>query len=346
MGDVHVCRKSVILKCSGVLIQLKEEEYVILGNGSLYRNNSKEVYGIHDFVMIDGEATICIIPSSADSNTYTALLILTYVGISLSIACLLLVLFTYSIFRELRTLPGINLMNLSISLLFAHSFFMIGGVNQQRQICTLIAVLTHYFYLAYFTWMSIIAFDTYYTFSRTCRTRQRTANRKGCLLAIGWIPALLFVAICYYLDQSGLVSIGYGGTSHCWINNTKSNIFVFVIPVAVSILLNAILFSLTVISINKIKKQTRVIGNAANNRKQVVLFLKLSVLMGFTWIFGYLSILVSSYFDYPFVVFNSLQGVFIAFGFVFTGRVKKMYGALLTADKVLSSTAQTYDTQI
>ena len=346
VGDVHVCRKSVILKCFGVLIQLKEEEYVILGNGSLYRNNSKEVYGIHDFVMIDGEATICIIPSSADSNTYTALLILTYVGISLSIACLLLVLFTYSIFRELRTLPGINLMNLSISLLFAHSFFMIGGVNQQRQICTLIAVLTHYFYLAYFTWMSIIAFDTYYTFSRTCRTRQRTANRKGCLLAIGWIPALLFVAICYYLDQSGLVAIGYGGTSHCWINNTKSNIFVFVIPVAVSILLNAILFSLTVISINKIKKQTRVIGNAANNRKQVVLFLKLSVLMGFTWIFGYLSILVSSYFDYPFVVFNSLQRVFIAFGFVFTGRVKKMYGALLTADKVLSSTTQTYDTQI
>lgn len=156
----------------------------------------------------------------------------------------------------------------------------------------------------------------------------------------------MFVAICYYLDQSGLVAIGYGGTSHCWINNTKSNIFVFVIPVAVSILLNAILFSLTVISINKIKKQTRVIGNAANNRKQVVLFLKLSVLMGFTWIFGYLSILVSSYFDYPFVVFNSLQGVLIAFGFVFTGRVKKMYGALLTVDKVLSSTAQTYDTQI
>lgn len=115
---------------------------------------------------------------------------------------------------------------------------------------------------------------------------------------------------------------------------------------AVSISLNAILFSLTVISTNKIKKQTRVIGNAANNRKQVVLFLKLSVLMGFTWIFGYLSILVSSYFDYPFVVFNSLQGVLIAFGFVFTGRVKKMYGALLTVDKVLSSTAQTYDTQI
>lgn len=143
VGDVHVCRKSIRLKCSGVLFQLKEEEYVILGNGSLYTNDSKEVYGIYDFVMIDGEATICIIPSSADGNTYTALLILTYVGISLSTACLLLVLFTYSIFRELRTLPGINLINLSISLLFAHSFFMIGGVNQQRQVCTSIAVLTH-----------------------------------------------------------------------------------------------------------------------------------------------------------------------------------------------------------
>ena len=185
IGDVHVCRKSLRLSCSGVLIQLKEEEYVILGNGSLYRNDSKALYGIYDFMMTDGMATICIIPSSANSNTYTAILVLTYIGIGLSIVCLTLVLLTYSIFKELRTLPGVNLMNLSISLLFAHSLFMTAGTTQLHQICSSIAVLTHYFYLVYFTWISIIAFDTYYTFSRTCRTRQRTANRKRCFLAIG-----------------------------------------------------------------------------------------------------------------------------------------------------------------
>ncbi|PFX22584.1 Neuropathy target esterase [Stylophora pistillata] len=75
IGDVHVCRKSLRLRCSGVLIQLKEEEYVILGNGSLYRNDSKALYGIYDFMMTDGMATICIIPSSANSNTYTAILV-------------------------------------------------------------------------------------------------------------------------------------------------------------------------------------------------------------------------------------------------------------------------------
>ncbi|XP_022795512.1 adhesion G-protein coupled receptor G2-like, partial [Stylophora pistillata] len=217
----------------------------------------------------------------------------TYIGIGLSIVCLTLVLLTYSIFKELRTLPGVNLMNLSISLLFAHSLFMTAGATQRHQIYSSIAVLTHYFCLVYFTWISIIAFDTYYTFSITCRTRQRTANRKRCFLAIGWIPALLFVAISYSLDQSGLVATGYGGANHCWINNTKSNIFVFVILVAFSIFLNVIFFSSTVISIYKIKKQTRVIGDAANNRRQVVLFVKVAVLMGFTWTSEYLPILVS-----------------------------------------------------
>ena len=257
VGDIHICRSSLRLNCSGVFIQLKDEEYVILGNGSLYRNDSNTIYGIYDFTIIEGKAAVCIIPSPASSNTNDmALVVLTYVGISLSVACLSLVLVTYSLFKELRTLPGVNLMNLSISLLIAHSLFIAAGATQYRLVCTSIAVLSHYFYLASFTWMSIIAFDTYYTFSRTCRTRQRTAKWKGLFLAIGWTPALVFVVICYFLDQSGLVAIGYGGTSHCWINNANSNMFVFVIPVAFSILFNAILFSLTVISIRKIKKQT------------------------------------------------------------------------------------------
>ena len=138
--------------------------------------------------------------------------------------------------------------------------------------------------------------------------------------------------------------IGYGGTNHCWINNAKSNMFVFLIPVAFSILFNALLFFLTVNSIRKIRKQTQQVGNVANSRRNLVLFVKLSVLMGFTWIFGYLKILVSSYFDYPFVIFTSFQGVYIAFGFVFTARVKMMYQNLLSVTTATSSSTSSCET--
>ncbi|KAL9987690.1 hypothetical protein ACROYT_G002037 [Oculina patagonica] len=254
---------------------------------------------------------------------------------------------TYSLFKELRTVPGVNLMNLCLSLLLAHSLFMAVGATHIRLICTSIAVLLHYFFLSSFVWMSIIAFDTYRTFSRTCHTRQGTGKLKARIFAFGWFPALVFVVICFSLDQSGLVAIGYGGRDHCWINNPKSNTFVLVVPVASSILFNGLFFLLTVISIRKIKKQTQKVESAGRSRRSMVLFVKLAVLMGFTWIFGYLKILVSNYsvyFEYPFVIFTSLQGVYIAFGFVFTDRVKKMYGSLFSVTIVRSSSASSCET--
>ena len=340
VGDVRVCRKTLMLKCSGELIHLEENDYVILLNGSLYRNGSNT---IHDFTTIDGKVAICI--SLSTHRTEVAVIVISYVGIGLSIVCLLLVLITYSLFKELRTLPGVNLMNLCLSLLAVHSMFMVAGATRIRLPCRSIAVLLHYFNLSSFVWMSLIAFDTYRTFSRTCYTRQSTGKVKARFLAIGWLPSLVFVVVCFSLDQSGLVAIGYGGRNHCWINNAKSNMFVFVIPVAFSILFNALLFFLTVNSIRNIRKQTQQVGKVANSRRNLVLFVKLAVLMGFTWIFGYLKILVSNYFDYPFVIFTSFQGVYIAFGFVFTARVKMMYQNLLSVTTTTSSSTSSCETR-
>ena len=190
VGDIHVCRKTLVFKCSGEFIHLEENQYVILLNGSLYRNGSNT---IHDFTIIDGKVAICISPSTQGGRTEVAVIVISYVGIGLSIVCLLLVLITYSLFKELRTLPGVNLMNLCFSLLAVHSMFMFAGATRVRLLCRSIAVLLHYFNLSSFVWMSIIAFDTYRTFSRTCYTRQRTGKLKARFLTIGWLPALVFV---------------------------------------------------------------------------------------------------------------------------------------------------------
>ncbi|XP_078364976.1 adhesion G-protein coupled receptor G7-like [Oculina patagonica] len=235
-------------------------------------------------------------------------------------------------------------MNLAFSLLLSHSLLLGIKSTHIKPLCVAIAVLLHYLYLVRFTLMSIIAFDTYHTFSTTCYSRQRARNFKCRFSAIGWLPALLFVVTCFILDVSGKVAIGYGDEEYCWIGNPRLNLFVFVIPVAFLVTFNVLVFILIVYSIQKVKKQTQNVVNSLKNQTSVWLFVKLATLMGFTWIFGFLRILLSDYFSYPFVIFISLQGVYIMVAFVFTPRIKNMYRDLFISKK--TEPVETYDTRL
>ena len=197
VGDIHVCRKTFVFKCSGELIHLEENEHVILLNGSLYRNGSNT---IHDFTTIDGKVAICISPSTHSGRTEISVIVISYVGIGLSIVCLLVVLITYSLFKELRTLPGVNLMNLCLALLAAHSMFMVAGATRVRLFCRSIAVLLHYFNLSSFVWMSIIAFDTYRTFFQDLLYSPE--NWKGeSSLPCDWLASCPGVCCCLFFPR-------------------------------------------------------------------------------------------------------------------------------------------------
>ena len=89
---------------------------------------------------------------------------------------------------------------------------------------------------------------------------------------------------------------------------------------------------MTVIAIRKTNNQARKATYHTANRKTAAVFVKIFVLMGFTWIFGFLQILVSRYFAYPFVLFTSSSGLYVALAFVNTPRVRQFYRALLCTD--------------
>ena len=334
VGIITVCKQPRI-NCSGVLIQLTELEYVFLSNGSLYRNISRELFEEESFLSINDTIWVCTqFTSNNESSINIVLVVLTYIGLSLSIVSFVLVLLTYSLFKELRTRPGINLMNLSLSHLLVDLVYLATGYVEAHFACRIIAILLYYFFLVSFTWMSVIAFETWKIFSKT-RIQHRKPSRKKtrCKLLqmtmIGWVPAFVFVVVCVALDQTNTVAAHFGGSKGCWINNPTANLFFFVLPVALSISFNAVCFSFTVRAIWKTNKQARRATHEAMKRKTAVVFLKIFILMGFTWIFGFLKVLVSHYFEYPFIIFTTLQGLYIALAFVFTSRVKQMYNALL-----------------
>ena len=343
VGTLTVCKQEQI-NCSGILIGLNESEYVILTNGSLYRNISREVFDSERILSISDTTWVCVHFSSTyelarnTTENNIVLVLLTYIGLSLSIVSFVAVLVTYALFKELRTLPGTNLMNLSLAHLLADLLYLATGYDNAKVACTVIAILLHYFFLVSLTWMSIMGLETWLVFSKI-RIQHRNRKKRGkCLnllgrTTLGWLPAFVFVVVCIALDQSNEVAFHYGGIKGCWINNAIANMFFFVVPVTLSISLNTVLFGLTVRAIRNTTKQTQRVTHQTPHRKTAVVFLKIFILTGFTWTFGILKIAVSEYFEYPFIIFTTLQRLFVMLAFVFTTRVKRMYYALLCIGK-------------
>ena len=225
-------------------------------------------------------------------------------------------------------------MNLTLALFLVHLLYLATRHVEAKVACTIIAILLHYFFLVSFMWTSIIAFETWKAFSKTRIQHRNPSRRKNCFkflrrIVTGWLSAFVFVIVCVSLDQSNVVTLHYGGIKGCWINNSIANLFFFVVPVALFIVFNIVYFVLTVVAIRKTNNQTRRATHEAANRKTAAVFLKMFILMGFTWIFGFLKILVSEYFEYPFIIFTTLQGLYIVLAFVCTSRVKQMYRSML-----------------
>ena len=232
-------------------------------------------------------------------------------------------------FPQLRNLAGKNLMCLSAALFCAQLFFLSGSsASDQFVACVILAVLTHYFFLASFGWMNVMAYDIWKTFARSSRPTSADNHAKKFLRysLYGWGAAFLiiFVAIVVnYTVNESIFRPGYG-EKICWIRYRPALIVFFAAPVALVVVANLVFYILTIISIWRITKVAKLVTQKSD-KQQLWLYVKLSSIMGLTWIFGF----VAAIFDsealwYFFIIFNTLQGAFICVSFVFTRQVLKL----------------------
>ena len=99
-------------------------------------------------------------------NDSAVLIYVTFTGTLLSIICLCFLLCVYLCFKELRNLPGKCLISLSVALICYQAIFL--GAAKSREVdalCKAVAIFLHFFLLAAFSWMSLMAFDTASTFT-------------------------------------------------------------------------------------------------------------------------------------------------------------------------------------
>ena len=285
--------------------------------------------------------------------------LLTVIGITISLIGLSFLLIIYIIFPQLRNLPGKDLICLSISyicvyLIMIASMFLAKPVElifysymQQnyegeeprslkliKLVSYTLAVMLHYAFLCTFSWLTIISFDI----SSTLRDKGSLIAIKGkeekmrtfkLHLLFGYIilpcvPVIVGILLDNFLSKESKYAPKYGYADYFtfWISNRKSLFVLFTIPVSIMLLLNLAFFVATICSIIKTDQATMSVSAQRSRKSRILLFVKLSTIMGISWLLGLLAGIFDK--EWLFVVYticNVFQGFFIFLCFIFNRKV-------------------------
>ena len=164
------------------LIAFNHSDYEQLPNGTVYIKSHNKIYSNTTYLVHDGIILLCVnfsrnaTSSKRDGNipvaktTPVSLQIFTSIGCIVSMVSLVFLLITYTLFPELRNLPGKIIINLALSLLLYQSVFFSAVRTPNQEQCVVVAVLLHFFVLSSFTWMNVMAYDVHRIFTASGRS--------------------------------------------------------------------------------------------------------------------------------------------------------------------------------
>ncbi|XP_056144402.1 adhesion G protein-coupled receptor E2 [Lampris incognitus] len=231
--------------------------------------------------------------------------LITWMGLSLSLLCLILCILTFALIHSIQSTRNTIHLHLCISLFLANLVFLAGiSRTENRAGCAVVAGLLHFFYLAAFCWMCLEGIQLFrmvvLVFNTTFKTTYMMAGGYG-------IPAVI-VAISAIADNKG-----YGTSRHCWLNVETEFIWGFLGPACVIIIVNIIFFSITVW---KLAQKFSSLNPDLNNLRKIKAFTVTAVaqlcVLGSMWIFGCFQFGAGTIaMSYLFTILNSVQGALL-----------------------------------
>lgn len=270
-------------------------------------------------------------PSREDVQSPSAYL--TLVSTIISIASTVAVLITYSLFSELRFVPGKLFMIMCLNLLLAQLFFEF-GINsvQAVYLCRFIGACIHVFWLATLFSMNACLRLMLRNVQQplNCDNRVVTQSRSSSLLCrhvvVGYVVPVGCSVLNVYIARVWYKDPFYGyGEQMCFISKMRLKLATFVVPIVAVLIFNFIIFALIIKNISLTMNSRYKL----NTYKHITVFFKLSTLAGIFWFFGLLYE-VTDYviFEYLFIVLNGGHGFFIMLSFLFNRRVLGLYKGL------------------
>ena len=327
-------------------IALNDSEYEYAGDNTvLFRGETLEV----QLNTSDGRPVVCV---DFTQNGTKSLLrrmsiyppgyeIITFSGCGLSLIGCFIVLLTFSLFKELRTLPSKLLMNITLTILVISFVTMLTAskIVGNSAVCQVVAIIDHFFILSQFMWMSVMCAEVAHTFYLSTRlippSPKHSSRKLLTYTVLSWGVPCVVVIISVILNYSTSNLIGYGkiDSRSCWINHLPSAIVAYLVPVAISTIAQCILFIFVGIFLflSSKRKSAEASGQKKSTPYCRVVF-ALFFATNIVWVLGFMAVLVRAEWSwYPFVILQSFQGFIIFIGFVCTKKVLNLYLTLFSS---------------
>ncbi|KAM6948933.1 adhesion G protein-coupled receptor L2b.1 [Aplochiton taeniatus] len=249
------------------------------------------------------------------------LTVMTRMGIAVSLVCLAISLFTFCFFRGLQSDRNTIHKNLCLNLFVAELVFLIGiNMTEPKLVCSVIAGVLHFFFLAAFAWMCLEGVQLYLMLVEVFESEY---SRRKYYYVSGYLFPAVVVGISAAIDYRS-----YGTQRACWLRVDNHFIWSFIGPVTFIIMLNLVFLVVTMYKMVKhstsMKPDSSRLGGI---RSWVMGAFALLCLLGLTWSFGLFFLNESSVvMAYLFTIFNTLQGMFIfIFHCLLQKKVRKEY---------------------
>ncbi|XP_051776499.1 adhesion G protein-coupled receptor E3-like isoform X2 [Erpetoichthys calabaricus] len=238
----------------------------------------------------------------------SAFSIFSCVVVSTSLACLALAILTFLFTRSIVDANKTVYLHLSLCLFGAHLLFLIGVEwTSNKTLCSVVAGLLHFLFLASFTWMSLGGLQLLLLVRnlRAVKYSSRQGLRRRHLLPVGYGAPALIVAVAAVVFPRG-----YGGERHCWLSHQRGFFWSFLGPSWFLIAANLLLFSSVLYNLrSQLHGINSDVSKLKDTRQLTFKSIAHFVIMGCSWAVGLhqeLQVL-----RYLFVLLNGLQGFFI-----------------------------------
>ena len=285
--EFQLCgEESSIMTCAAILTedfqQVTENNVTVLifGESYIYPN---------DYVLLpNGSAHVCwtSYTDSEGGSFYQrfsrAQLITSHICFGCSSLCLLATLVTYLALKPLQNLQGLSIINLVIALLLGQVLFEYPAtyLSSWSALCQTVAILAHFFLLASFCWMTLLAYNCSRSFSSLNFKTRSISDVKSHILRyclVGWFLPMVFICSCVFVHIWGNESIPMRyGNGDCWISPFVTNVIVFLVPLAISLILNAVLFTKTIRGVRASKRDSDILSRDQKGAttREVVIYIK------------------------------------------------------------------------
>ncbi|KAM5171812.1 adhesion G protein-coupled receptor E3-like [Mantella aurantiaca] len=254
-------------------------------------------------------STFAVLMAPSDIKEDFGLVLISRIGLSLSLVCLCLSLLTFILCQSIKSAHTSVLKALCVCLFFGQLLALL-GLHQtgNKVLCAVIAGLLQLSFLCAFCWMSLESTLLFMTVrnlqAMNYMTSQRSLFPYACIAGFG-IPLIIIIV------SAAIRPDGYGTEKYCWLK--QDLVWSFIGPVCVFSTINFILLVLTFVLL---KKKLASLNTNVSTLKhtRLLAFKALSQLfiLGCTWIIGIFQFGSGSLvMSYIFTICNSLQGLYI-----------------------------------